>query len=118
MKKLIAILALATGLTGCVTINPNVITPQQVIVAANGFDALESTATHYLKLPVCGVAPCRDPNVTVTLAKAVRAARGARTQLEKYVNANPGSPIPVTLYQTVSVAVSTLQNLLVSNNIN
>ena len=119
MIRIFTILATVLALSGCNTINPNAISPQQLLVAANSFDALESTATNYLKLPLCGtVKVCRDPNVSKSLAKAVRAARSARTQLEAYANANPTTPIPVTLYQTVSTAVTTLQNILITNNIN
>ena len=120
MIRILATLATVLALSACVTtMTPNVLAPQQLRVAANSFDALESTATNYLKLPLCGTVPvCRSQTVSVSLVKAVRSARSARTQLEAYVNANPTTPIPATLYQTVSVAVTTLQSILVSNNIN
>ena len=55
MKKVLIGLVLALGLAGCnINLNPNVATPQDVVIAANAFDAAEATAANYLTLPLCG----------------------------------------------------------------
>ncbi len=109
----------AAILSGCVTTQTSVISPQQLLVAGNAFDALELSAVNYLNLPLCptGKPVCRTTTVSKSLKKAVLSARSARSKLEAFVNANPGSPIPVSLYQTVETAVVTLQNLISQNGI-
>jgi hypothetical protein len=90
------------------------VSPQQVIVAANAFDAIEITTTNYLRLPPCpqSTIVCRDQSTAVKLAAAIRKGRVARNQMEAYI-ANPaGQPVPVSGYNALTLAVSTAQSLL------
>ena len=112
MKKVLIGLVLALGLAGCnINLNPNVATPQDVVIAANAFDAAEATAANYLTLPLCGTTAkvCRTQAISIQVASAVRAGRVARDQLLADVKAN--NPAPVSLFQTLSATVSTLQAL-------
>ena len=113
MKALIPLVVLgALALAGCVTADTTVttITPQQVYVGANAFDAVEATATKYLQLPLCpGAAVCRTAKVTNLIVPPVRLGRQARNALEAYVKSHPGSPIPVSLATALSAQVSALQ---------
>ena len=124
MKKVfIGIILIGTlALAGCIMPGTTVLTPQQLVVAGNAFDAMEASATNYLRLPLCTVPTttvvCRTTDVSVKLTTAVRAARHARSKLEAFVNANPGSPLPVNLYQSISTAISTLQDVMNQANIN
>ena len=120
--KLASILAIASlGLSGCAalsTLEGTTVSPTQVIVAGNSFDAVEATATNYLLLPLCpGATLCRTQAATSAIIPAVRAARTARNQLEAYVNANPGSPAPVSLYNTAIAALNALESALAQYNV-
>ena len=120
--RVLAVLALgALALSGCSTISTltgTTISPTQVIVAGNSFDAVEETATNYLKLPLCpGATLCRTAAATKAIVPAVRAARAARNQMEAYVNANPGSPAPVSLYNAAITAISALESTLAQYNV-
>ncbi len=115
MKKVLIGLVLALGLAGCnINLNPNVATPQDVVIAANAFDAAEATAANYLSLPLCGGAykVCRDAALSKKVASTVRAGRAARDQLLADINSS--TPIPVTLLQALTTTVSTLQSLNVT----
>lgn len=118
MKKIVLLLAL--GLAGCstlATLEGTTISPTQVIVAANSFDAAEATATNYLRLPTCPAAKlCKTQAGINAIVLAIRSGRKARSDLEAYVNANPGQPAPVTLYDALTAAVSTLQSALAQYN--
>lgn len=125
MKLKLALFAVALALSGCAslttaltTLTGTTVSPTQVIVAGNSFDAIESTATNYLTLPLCpGATLCRTQAATNAIIPAVRAARTARTQLEVYVNANPGTPAPVSLYNTAITAISALESALAQYNV-
>lgn len=112
MRKLFLIGVIGLALAGCnVNLNPNVATPSQVSVAINAFDAAEATAANYLTLPLCGGANkvCRTAATSSQITVAVRAGRTARDQLTQDLQANVSTP--VTLLQTLTTAVSTLQAL-------
>ena len=114
MKRLALILALALTLSACANLKTayQVITeasvsPTQIIVAANAFDALEGTATQYLvycksnlATPVCSADNRRS------IIKYVRSGRAARNQLETYVAA--GNAGPSGLYNTLIAAINQL----------
>ncbi len=113
MKKLL-ILALILTLGACANLKTayQVITeasvsPTQIIVAANAFDALEGTATQYLvyckanlTTPICSADNRRS------VIKYVRSGRAARNQLETYVAA--GNAGPAGLYNTLIAAINQL----------
>ena len=115
MKKVLIGLVLALGLAGCnINLNPNVATPQDVVIAANAFDAAEATAANYLTLPLCGSVAkvCRTQASDPGRHGTVRAGRAARDQLLADINSS--TPIPVTLLQALTTTVSTLQSLNVT----
>src|SRR6266403_2033417 len=113
MKKLL-ILVLALSLGACANLKTayQVITeasvsPTQIVVAANAFDALEGTATQYLvyckanlSTPICSADNRRS------VIKYVRSGRAARNQLETYVAA--GNAGPSSLYNTLIAAINSL----------
>ena len=121
MKRLIPFL-LVFSLAGCAalqnaydTLNGTSVSPTAVYVAANAFDAVEVTATNYLKLPKCTGSNgpvCRSPAATKQIIPAVRSGRVARTNLENFMAQNPGALGPVGLYNALTTATSTLQAIV------
>lgn len=96
------------------------VNPTTVIVAANTFDALEATATNYLKLPKCTASNgpiCRDPAATKAIIPAVRSGRVARTNLEQFFKDHPGQLGPTGLYSALTASISTLQGVYAQYNI-
>jgi len=115
MRKLSIVIALALALGGCANLQTawKVVTeaqvsPQQIIIAANAFDAAEATATQYLLYCKAnkGTSQCalatRQKVVT-----GVRSGRSARNALEPYVVS--GGAGPSGIYNTLVSAISTLQ---------
>ncbi len=114
MKRLALVLALALTLSACANLKTayQVITeasvsPTQIIVAANVFEALEGTATQYLvycksnlATPVCSADNRRS------VIKYARSGRAARNQLETYVAT--GNAGPSGLYNTLIAAINQL----------
>ena len=127
MRRILITLALVGSLGGCANVQTawdvlttSQVTPQVVIVAGNTFDALQATATGYLRLPKCTPSNrpvCRDPLVTPKLIAAVRAGRVARNNLEQFFNDHPGQLGPQGLYDAFKAAIDTLQTIVVQNNI-
>ena len=113
MKKLI-IIALAIGLGACAQlktvyslVTDTAVSPTQVIVAANSFDAIEGTATQYLvycksnlTVPACSADNRR------AVIKYTRAGRAARNQLETYIVQNANAPSAI--YNTLVAAINSL----------
>src|SRR6185312_146307 len=126
MKKLIPII-LALSLGGCAgltnaynTLSGTSVSPTAVYVAANAFDAVEVTATNYLKLKKCSATSgpvCRSVTATKQIIPAVRSGRVARTNLENFMAQNPGALGPVGLYNALTSATSTLQAIVSQYNI-
>lgn len=120
MKKLLILLMLASApLGGCATIKTAfgvvtgaTVTVQEVYIAANAYDAIEASATTYLKLPVCGNLPCRNPSATKPIVAAVRSGRLARTALEKAVNTTTNGLVNANLLNTLTSSTSTLKAIL------
>jgi hypothetical protein len=108
-----ACLALA-GCSAVTTLTSPALTPTQVIVAANSFDAIEATATNYLGLPTCPTATpvCKTAAGVAAIVPAIRAGRAARVTLEAAVNSGGSTPVPVSAYTTLTTAVGTLQALM------
>ncbi len=116
MKKFLVAGLLALSLAGCATIKTDwaiitgtTVSPTQIIVAANAFDAAEASATQYLlyckaTVPApsyCALAARR------TVVKAVRAGIDARNQLEPYITS--GTAGPLAIYNTLVATVTSLQ---------
>jgi hypothetical protein len=125
MKKSILGLAVAFGLglgvAGCASVSSDLqiisgtsVTPNQVYVVGNAFVAAEATATQYDQLPPCptGTNICRTPAGVRAVDVAIRTARNAVSAMEAYTTANPGSVVPVGLYNTAVVAITALQSAI------
>jgi hypothetical protein len=122
MRKLLLVsavaLALVSAVSGCATlqnlqnawaiVSTAAVSPQQIVVAGNAFDAAEATATQFLlwcngnrASVACTTKIRRDVIV------AVRAGRGARNALEPYVL--QGKAGPAVIYNALITAINTLQ---------
>lgn len=126
MKKVLLLLV-ALSLSGCAQLQADwsaitsaSISPTAVIVAANAFDAVEASATNYLRLPKCGSGPivCRSANVTALIIPAVRAGRIARNAAEGLLNTNPGALGPTGVYAVLTAATNTLKSIFTQYGIN
>ena len=126
MKKILILIA-ALSLASCANIQnayeaatQSSISPKAVIVAANTFDALEATATNYLRLPKCGVdvsKVCRNPNATKPIVNAVRSGRVARNNLEQFMINHPGQLGPSGPYDILVTAIDTLNSVYAQYNV-
>lgn len=88
------------------------VSPSAVYIAANAFNALEATATNYLRLPRCtpAIRPvCREPEITPKIINNVRAGRQARNGLVKFLKDHPNELGPRGLYDVLVASTSTLR---------
>lgn len=121
MKKVVLACLISAGLalSGCANlktawsmITSATVSPTQIIVAGNSFDAAEASATQYLL--ACRAKAISATACTLTIRKqvvaAVRAGRAARTSLEPYVTS--GTAGPAAIYNTMITAINTLQQNL------
>ena len=119
MKNLLAAIAIALSLGACAQIQNDwaaitgaSVSPTAVIVAGNSFDALEATATNYLRLKKCSASTgpiCRNPQATTVIIPAIRAGRSARNNLEQFMKDHPGQLGPQGLYDALQSAITTLR---------
>lgn len=120
MKKLILACVVMLALGGCAQLQTawDVVTgitvsPQQILIAANAFDAGEAAATQYLLY--CkqnkAVASCALATRKAVVT-AVRSGRAARVQLEPYVVS--GTAGPAAIYNTLVAVVTQLQTAIPS----
>ena len=113
MRNFAVLVVAGVALAGCNTaLDPTVATPNQVLVAVNAFDAAEVAATNYLRLPLCatnGPTICRNAVASKSIANGIRAGRPARDQLTTALANNASAPL--TVYQTLTAAVSSLEVL-------
>ena len=122
MKKLLLVIPLALMLGACASLTTawNVVTgvsvsPTQIIVAANAFDAGEASATQYL-LYCRATTPAPSYcalKTRQTVVSAVRAGRVARNQLEPYIVS--GTAGPAAVYNTLIATVQALQAEIPTN---
>ena len=134
MKKLLVIVVITLSLAGCqgtrfgdfiatagnaITAAENAVTPQQIYIAANAFDAVKVSATNYLKLRRCPTnAPfCRDPSVTKKLIPLIRAGTIARNNAVSWARANPNGFADKTLYEKLTAITSTIEEMMRQYNI-
>lgn len=120
MKKLIIVAALGLALSSCSAIDAAkyvagiTVPPKITAVAVTTFDAVEVSATNYLRLPMCTDGQttlkdaCKDAKVVPQLIKDVRAGRAARDALWASAKANAGSGIK-DLYTAVMAAISKIK---------
>lgn len=115
MKKILfPILLLLPALAGCNTLNTltATVSANQVIVAANTFDALESTATSYLTLPTCmsgGLPVCKTKAAVAVIVPAIRSGRTARNTLESAIT-SPTGVVNTNVFSVLTTSITTLQN--------
>lgn len=116
MKKLLLVIPLALSLGACASlqtawsvISGTSVSPTQIIIAANAFDAGEASATQYLLY--CKANPTETYCALKTrqaVVSAVRAGRVTRAQLEPYIVS--GTAGPVALYNTLVATVTALKS--------
>ena len=120
------VIALAITLSGCAgslqkienaigIVTGDIVTPQAVYVAINAFDAVEASATNYLRLPRCsGVGNlCRTPSTSAAVITWIRAGRADRKQLLAALKANPAaSQSLVSVYNDLTNTTSQLGALV------
>ena len=116
MRKLLLGLTLALSLGACANlqnawqvVTSAAVSPTQIIVAGNAFDAAEASATQYLlycKATVPVPSACALSTRKKVVA-AVRAGRTARNGLEPYVVS--GTAGPSALFNTMVTSINTLQ---------
>jgi len=129
MRKLL-ILPLLLVLGGCAalskvenaftTLSGASVSPAAVVVAANSFDALEATATNYLRLPRCGKTAtkvCRDKAATAVLIPAIQNGRKARNDLEDFLTDHPGQLGPQGLYDALQLSINTVTGIVATYHI-
>lgn len=117
MKTLYAgLLFVALVFSGCTTLQAVTgarISATQVVIAANAFDALEATASGYLRLRRCTPTSgpvCRSPAATAQIVPAIRSGRVARNNLEQYVKTHPEGA-PQDLFAKLTLANDTLRSV-------
>jgi len=121
MRKILLAVALSLSLGACATIQADwaivtgaSVSPTQIIVAANAFDAGEASATQYLlycKATTPAPTYCALATRQAVVA-AVRAGRVARAQLEPYIVS--GAAGPSAVYNTLVAVVTQLQTQIPS----
>jgi len=121
MKKFLLIVPLLFTLGACASLQADwaivtgaSVSPTQIIVAANAFDAGEASATQYLLYCKATVpAPTYCALATrQAIVRAVRAGRVARAQLEPYIVS--GTAGPSAIYNTLVDTVVALQSQIPS----
>lgn len=121
MKRLILTIALSLALAGCsglqtlqtayTAVTTATVPANEVVVAANAFDALKATAVNYgqycitqhFPRPVCSAANRR------AVIKYVNAGTAARVQLEASITTE--QPAIASVYNALIAAVNSLQSL-------
>ncbi len=125
MKKFLGLI-LALNLTACANIQnawqaatSATVSPTVVVVSANTFDALEVTATNYLRLPKCNSTSvvCRNPTATAKIIPAIRSGRVARNNLEQFMKDHPGQLGSQGSYDALKASIATLQDIFSQYNI-
>jgi hypothetical protein len=111
MRNKLLIFLVGLALAGC-NPDPNVATPNQVVIAVNAYNAAVATGRNYLVLPLCSAtAPtvCRTQALSQSVYTALKSGRAARTQLLAALAANQAAP--VTAVQALEAAYSVIQSL-------
>jgi hypothetical protein len=115
MNRILVLFLLAVSLGGCASLQKDwaiitgtTISPTQIIIAANAFDAAEASATQYLLYCKANPTVSYCARATrVSVVSGVRAGQAVRTQLEPYIVS--GTAGPVALYNSLIAAVTSLQ---------
>lgn len=117
MRKIALAILVAFGVSGCAAIQTlqsvyevattTEVTPQQALIAANAFNAIQGTATQYLVYckPRLAEPVCSAVNRRVVI-RGVRAGRAARNQIE--ASLTTGKPVPAQVYNSLMAIVKSL----------
>ena len=120
MRKLIlaAAFAATAALAGCATVESvitgSTVNPNYAYAAVQSFNAAETTADSYLKLPACvsgGSTACRNATAAAAIVPAIRTARTARNALVAALHASNGGAVPVASYNTLQSAIDVLNSI-------
>ena len=122
--------ALAVTLGGCSTLQTIKtawqaatevkVSPTAVILAADAFNAIEASATVYLRQAKCtGPAKptCRDPGVTRKIKPAILEGRKARDALIAFLEAHPGQLGDKGLYDALQASIGTAKSVMTTYGI-
>lgn len=120
--RLIIAAAAIFAITGCAqlenaysVVTGSSVSPGAVIVAGYSVDALEATATQYLRRPRCGTSStiiCRSPAATKAIIPAVRSMRVARDAAEQFLATHPGQLGSQGLYDALQSSAGALKAIL------
>lgn len=123
--RLFAAVAIALSVSGCAltdkignaytSITSTTVSTDAVTYAASAFDAVQITATNYLRLRRCtgdNGPICRDPAITPQIIALVKAGREERNALKRFVRAHPGELGMEGTYAGLKQTTQSLQNLL------
>ena len=124
MKKIILTFTLALSLGACSTLQSlsNLTTvqvsPQAVYLAENSFDAIEVTATGYLRICHARMStPGCSSTAIAQIIPAVRSGRVARSNINAFMKAHPDALGASGLYDALVTATNTLQAVSTQYNI-
>ena len=125
MKKIFVVLALALSLGACAGVQNewNALTsvqvsPRAVYLAENSYDAVEVTATVYLRICHARMStPGCSSTAIAQIIPAVRSGRIARTNLASFMKAHPDALGAAGLYDALTTATNTLQSVATQYNI-
>jgi hypothetical protein len=122
MRNFLFAAAAILALGGCAqlqsdwaALNGTTVSPQAVYIAANAFDAVEQTATNYLRLPACSGSNgpvCRNATAVKQIVPLVRSGRVARKKLEAAIRDPSGAPVAPSLLQTLEQLTGSLKTIL------
>lgn len=125
MKRFIAVIGLSLVLASCAqtraifdtfeTATSATVSSEAVILAASSFDAVEITATNYLRLRRCTGTNgplCRDPGVTKIVIPAVQEGRKARNSLKAFARSHPNALGPQGTYDALVLSTQTIKSAL------
>ena len=107
MSRFVLIAALAAGLAGCQTVNPDVATPNQVYIGLNAYGVALNTANVYLRSPTCTASP--PAALCQQVYTALKSARVARKQLSAALAANQAAPL--TALGALQAAYAVIQTI-------
>lgn len=123
MRKLFIfpLLFLLAGCAALAQVSAVKVNPTLVIVAANTFNALEATATNYIRLPACvpeNRPICREPEVAAIIIPAVYSGRSARNGLRDFYRKYPNTPLgPQGLFDALTSTNDILQQIFAQHKI-
>lgn len=107
MRKLLFASLAALALAGCVDVNPDVATPNQMAIAINAYTTAGYAATIYLASPACATPPA-DP-LCQKVYTAMKSGRAASKQIRAALKAN--QTVPLSALQALQAAYAVIQSL-------